>query len=82
MGKILEVLREKGITCYQSERYNLDSFYFDNYQDEGELFEKTGIFEDENKQGKIIKVEPKTNTSLFKYFLDGSRRTYRIAEAE
>lgn len=82
MRKILEVLREKGITYYQSERYNLDSFYFDNYQDEGELFEKSGIFEDENKQGKVIKVEPKTNTSLFKYFLDGSRRTYRIAEAE
>ncbi|MBI3378038.1 MAG: hypothetical protein HY035_06535 [Nitrospirae bacterium] len=82
MGRILDVLKEKGITYYQSERYNLDSFYFDNYQDEGELFEKTGIFEDENKQGKIIKVEPKTTTSLFKYFLDGSRRTYRIAEAE
>jgi hypothetical protein len=82
LGKILDVLRGKGITYYQSERYNLDSFYFDNYQDEGELFEKTEIFEDGNRQGKIIKVEPKTNTSLFKYFLDGSRRTYRIAEAE
>ena len=82
MGRILNVLREKGITYYQSERYNLDSFYFDTYQDEGELFSKTGIFEDENKKGKTIKLEPRTSTSLFKYFLDGSRRTYRIAEAE
>lgn len=58
MGKILDVLREKGITYYQSERYNLDSFYFDRYQDEGELFEKSGIFEDHNRQGKIIKKYP------------------------
>lgn len=82
MGKILDALREKGIIFYQSERYNLDSFYFDSYQDEGELFEKAGIFEEGNKRGRIIKVEPKTSTSLFKYFLDGSRRTYRVAEAE
>ncbi|MBU1153257.1 hypothetical protein KKB84_04705 [bacterium] len=28
------------------------------------------------------KVEIRTNSSLFKYFLDGSRKTYRIAEAD
>lgn len=82
MGKMLNVLKEKGITYYQSERFNLDSFYFDTYQDEGEFFEKIVIFEDDNKRGKIIKIEPRIRTSLFKYFLDGSRRTYKIAEAE
>jgi len=82
MGKILDVLKEKGITYYPSERFNLDSFYFDTYQDEGELFEKIGIFEDNNKRGEIVKIEPRINTSLVKYFLDGSRRTYKIAEAE
>lgn len=80
MGKILDVLKQKGITFYQSDRFNLDSFYFESYQDKGELFEKTGIFEDDNNKCK--KVEIRTSLSLFKYFLDGSRRTYRIAEAE
>lgn len=80
MGKILDVLKQKGITFYQSERFNLDSFYYESYQDEGELFEKTVIFEDGNKDLRKVKIP--TKTSLFKYFLDGSRRTYRIAEAE
>jgi hypothetical protein len=35
LGKALDVLKEKGITFYQSERFNLDTFYFENYQDEG-----------------------------------------------
>lgn len=80
MDKILNALKEKGITFYQSERFNLDTFYFESYQDEGELFEKTGIFEDGNDKCK--KVEIKVNSSNFNFFLDGSRKTYRIAEAE
>jgi len=49
LQKILDVLKQKGIIFYQSDRFNLDSFYFESYQDEGELFEKIGIFEDDNK---------------------------------
>lgn len=82
MNKLLNILKEKGITFYQSEKYNMDSFYFETYQDEGVLFEKAGVFETDNSQGKSVRIESTIKSSHFKYFLDGSRKTYKIADAE
>jgi hypothetical protein len=39
------VLRDMDLTVYQSERFNLDNFHFDPFQDEGEEFERSRFFE-------------------------------------
>ena len=82
MKKILNVLRDLDLTVYQSERFNLDNFHFDPFQDEGEEFERSKIFEKDNKFGKFVKIKSVTNTSNFSYFLDGSRLTYKIGDIE
>lgn len=82
MKKILNIIREKGYKCHQSERFNLDNFYFDPYQDEGTIFTKDSVFETENKSGKFVDIPSNVNNSLFKYFLDGSRYTYKLGDME
>jgi hypothetical protein len=82
MKKILNVLREMDFTIYQSERFNLDRIHFDPYQDEGEEFERSKIFEKENKPGKFVTITQRVKTSNFSYFLDGSRLTYKIGDIE
>lgn len=82
MSKLLSILKLKGIKFYQSDRYNLDSIAFDTYQDDGEVFPENIIFETHNKSGNFVDVKTTGDWSLFKYFLDGSRYTYKIADME
>lgn len=82
MTRLLSILKQKGIKCYQSDRFNLDNVNFDSYQDDGEIFIESTIFETHNKTGNFLKIEPNNGWSLFKYFLDGSRYTYKIADME
>lgn len=80
MKKILSILSSKGIKCFQTERFNLDHKSFDKFEDEGEIFDSNVIFESENRTGQLVKVNTNFNDSFFKYFLDGSRYTYKIAD--
>ena len=83
MGQILKKIEElTGGTCYQTERYSLDHFARPEYQDDGEDFSTSRVHESENKQGRIVSldVDSYKMPSLFQYFLDGSRRTYKIVD--
>ena len=82
MGEILEIIEKySGGICYQTQRYNLDHFVPPEYQDEGEDFSSDKIFETDNKQRRSIQLEVNSLVpSLFCYFLDGSRRTYKIVD--
>ncbi len=80
--KLLNILNKSGYTYYQSDRVNLDNFYYEPYQDEGAVFTKDVIFERENKHGGFREINITTNQSLFKYFLDGSRYTYKLGDLE
>lgn len=46
MKKILSILKELNFKVYQSDKYNIDNYPFNPYQDEGEAFKKSKI-EDE-----------------------------------
>ncbi len=82
MGEILRVLEDhSGGTCYQTERFTLDRYTLPTYQDAGEIFSKSKIFETDNKKRQNIRLDiGRTGSSLFKFFLDGSRRTYKIVD--
>ena len=81
MGKILEVIEQhSGGKCFYSERYPLDDLLPPEFQDREEEFSGDKIFEN-NKSGKNVLIDyGQAASSLFAYFLDGSRRTYKIAD--
>ena len=82
MGRILDVIEEhSGGTCFYSDRYSLDHLIPPEYQDKEEQFKSDKVFENDNFSGKNRRLEyNETASSLFSYFLDGSRRTYKIAD--
>jgi len=82
MGAILQTIEKlSGGKCYQTERFTLDHFIQPEYQDKDEVFNSAKVFETDNKQRKNIRLHIDGSvSSLFKYFLDGSRRTYKIVD--
>tara|TARA_Y100000031_G_C8174433_1_gene363365 strand:- start:37 stop:1131 length:1095 start_codon:yes stop_codon:yes gene_type:complete len=82
MGKILEIIEElSGGKCFYTDRYSLDHYSRPEYQDEQEEFKGDKVFETENSGGKNRQLKYDASaSSLFSYFLDGSRRTFKIAD--
>ncbi|ADG81313.1 hypothetical protein [Thermincola potens] len=78
MLALSKILKDKGINFYQSGKFNLDSTFYESFQDEGEVFDQ--VFETDHKDGDIISLTGNIPKSLFKYFLDGSRKTYKIGD--
>jgi len=82
MGETIKVIEEhSGGTCYQTERMTLDHVMLPEYQDEGENFNRKRVFETNIKKGQKVLFDlesPVSSPSLFSYFLDGSRRTYKV----
>jgi hypothetical protein len=81
MGELLNIIeKNSGGKCFCVNRCCLDHIQFHEYQDNDEEFKSDRIFETDNN-GKNIKLDIfQSKYSLFKYFLDGSRRTYRVAD--
>jgi hypothetical protein len=83
--KILDVIRETGqsvgFECLSSEAYNLD---FERYQETAEPLEHRveDIFEYPKLENgkKRLKDIPIDVPTILRYFLDGSRRTYKIGD--
>lgn len=78
MSKLASILQEKKIIFFQADRMSLDHYFFEPFQDTDERFEKSVIFEN-NSSEKKRKIDLYQH-SLFKYFLDGSRKTYKIGD--
>jgi hypothetical protein len=81
MGELLTIIeKHSGGKCFSVNKCCLDHIQFQDYQDNDEEFKPDKIFETENT-GKNIKLDvSQSDYSLFKYFLDGSRKTYRVAD--
>ncbi|MBN1638414.1 MAG: hypothetical protein JW866_05580 [Ignavibacteriales bacterium] len=82
MGLIIDLIESySGGKCYYSDRYTLDHRIPPEYQDIGEEFNSNIVFEDDNPSGKKLKtILLKSPVSIFRFFLDGSRRTYKIVD--
>jgi hypothetical protein len=82
MGGLLRVIGENtSLKCLPCDRVNLDYGQFAEYQDAEEHpaqepFERPRL----PASKKAIAEIPVTVPSILKYFLDGSRRTYKIAD--
>jgi hypothetical protein len=82
MGKILNVVEKySGGKCFPAYRVNLDDIIPHEYQDKDEKFNTSRIFETDNRIGKKRSLTQfKPGSSIFKYFLDGSRKTYKVVD--
>lgn len=81
MGAILTVVEKfSGGKCFPSNRLYIDDSFIDEYQDKNEQFNTSKVFETNKSTDKRKIVLFNSNVSLFKYFLDGSRRTFKIVD--
>ncbi|MHC1783973.1 MAG: hypothetical protein AB9891_14670 [Anaerolineaceae bacterium] len=79
--RILSILAKENLHCLPSEKTNLDKELFTEYRDSDE-HPAESIFENPVPSKNRIKIEeiPNNVPPIFCYFLDGSRRTYKIAD--
>lgn len=81
MSKFLQYLKEYNYKYFASDKVNLDDYSIEEYEDEGEAFDKSKVFESDKVAG-IKQINfcryPKDIPSVFKYFLDGSRKIYKL----
>lgn len=78
MSKLSDILQKKGIVFYQADRLSLDAYYYEPFQDSNEVFDNEKMFE--TRPFDIKKKLTPYGDSIFKYFLDGSRKTYKIGD--
>jgi hypothetical protein len=79
---ILKALQDKNFVCYRKGKYSLDHDMFDPYYEDSTGFDLDKVFETENNGGNKILIRLKDHITFFKYFLDGSRYTYKIGDME
>jgi hypothetical protein len=81
MSRILSILRDVGFRCLPCARVTLDTQAFEEYRD-SEAHPAETLFE-RSADGSIRKQVPDLAHSIptiLHYFMDGSRRTYRVAD--
>lgn len=86
MGKNLEVVKifeARNIKCYRTDRFNLDNELMEPYQDDTGEYNLIRPHETNYKNNNFRRYIPQKGfISMFQYFLDGSRYTYKIADME
>lgn len=83
MPTLNEIFDKRKIMLYQNESLDLDHYYQEPYQDEGDEIKEMGEpFEtDKSKKKRAIDLSIEDRTySGFSFFMDGSRRTYKIGD--
>lgn len=83
MPTLFDIFEKRNIILYQNEKLDLDHYYQEPYQDEGDEIKEMGEpFEtDKSKKKRVIDLSMEDRTySGFSYFMDGSRRTYKIGD--
>lgn len=78
MSKLAGILKDKDIVFFQADRLSLDPYFYEPFQDTDEHFDTSVIFES-NASDTIRNIQIYDN-SFFQYFLDGSRKTYKIGD--
>lgn len=77
-----KIFGTRKVVLYQNEMLDLDHYYQEPYQDESDEIKDIGQpFEtDKSKKKRRIDVSGDNRSSGFSYFMDGSRRTYKIGD--
>lgn len=79
---IIKKICDLNFKCYQTDRFNLDNELMEPYDDHIESEDISKVFENTKPKSLFIEVPQNSHINLFKYFLDGSRYTYKIADMQ
>lgn len=83
MPTLKNIFDKCGVALYQNESLDLDHYYPEPYQDEGDEIRSIDEPFETNKSKKIRKYDLSDEDrpfSNFSFFMDGSRRTYKIGD--
>ena len=84
MSTLQKLFEKEGAMLFQNESIALDHYYLEPYQDanddDDDTFDMANVFETTPTKTKRRLGIPETPFSLFRYFMDGSRRTYKIGD--
>lgn len=81
MKKYLEFLTERGINCFSQDRIPIENYDGPSSIEEKRIYDPKKFLETNPLKGKKqITIDPEFG-SLFKFFLDGARRTYKVGDA-
>ena len=84
MSSLQELFAKFGTRLYQNESLDLDHYYQEPYQDndggEDDVYGMSSPFETDKVKKKRKLFYEATGTSNFAFFMDGSRRTYKIGD--
>ena len=73
-----------GVELYHNENLDLDHYYQEPYQDaddnDSDLYEMSTPFESDQSKSKRTLDYSRSGESNFAFFMDGSRRTYKIGD--
>ena len=83
MSTLSEIFDKRKIVLYHNESLDLDHYYQEPYQDDGDEIREMGDPFETNKSKKKRKIDlalEDRTYSGFSFFMDGSRRTYKIGD--
>lgn len=84
MSTLQKLFEKEGALLFQNESIALDHFYLEPFQDanddDDDEYDMTNVFETSQTKSKHRLAISETPFSLFRYFMDGSRRTYKIGD--
>lgn len=84
MSTLQDMFKKIGVPLYQNESLDLDHYYQEPYQDADEdnpdSYDMSTPFETVTDKRKRKLIFQREGYSLFQYFMDGSRRTYKIGD--
>lgn len=78
MSRLHELFKRFGIEFYELNRMSLDNYFYEPFQDKDQVFEEDRIFETDNL--RTTRTLTPYSPSLFEFFLDGSRKPYKIGD--
>src|SRR5271165_2049533 len=80
MTRILSVLKDQGLNCLRSNYSPIEYERFDEYLESNEPSTENA-FETDPPAGNLRTLPfPDDTNSIFRFFLDGSRKTYKVAD--
>jgi len=84
LSTLQDIFKKEGATLFQNDSIVLDHYYLDPYQDANDdyadSYDMSTIFETTPVKNKKSVGSVEIPFSLFHFFMDGSRRTYKIGD--
>lgn len=80
MSILRKYMNKRKILLFEQDKICLDNYFFEPFQSLEERYDTTRIYETDNKSKRRKLESVSVSDSIFTYFMDGSRKVYKIAD--